>query len=247
MFHLIREYFAASEDRPPRKGRARKLAGLFAFEFVVVLLGVLAAQLLQSWMADRGDRANAQEAMASYRAIIPEVLTVAEFRWRTAPCLQKRMLSYAKIAGANGTIPDRDIQTPDMPMPSVPIWTKPTRALVERCYGREEVQRYDAVALLVKMIAERQRAIEADWTIFGLLAEEVAPAMDEDRSAVRLAAARVSGSLGNISSNSARLKQILAPLGYDDESLRAWSKMKGACSTEANTPRPLPQPKPSSS
>ena len=58
MFQAVRAFFGsvARIGATLRTSKARRVATLFLFEFVVVVLGVLAAQLLQSAAADRQSR-----------------------------------------------------------------------------------------------------------------------------------------------------------------------------------------------
>ena len=61
MFQAVRAFFGsvARIGATLRTSKARRVATLFLFEFVVVVLGVLAAQLLQSAAADRQSRNDA--------------------------------------------------------------------------------------------------------------------------------------------------------------------------------------------
>ena len=48
MFHAVRQWWGS--------GRGKITARLFAFEFLVVVAGVLTAQALANWVADRADQ-----------------------------------------------------------------------------------------------------------------------------------------------------------------------------------------------
>ena len=58
MFAALRSYFRPSGDpaAPASRRRWHRTLRLFAFEFLVVVAGVLAAQGLQSWVAEREHR-----------------------------------------------------------------------------------------------------------------------------------------------------------------------------------------------
>lgn len=78
--------------------RWRRLASTFVFDFVVVLLGVLAAQQLQVWVQQRAahERMVAEHARAS--AETARALQAARV-WEVAvPCLEQRMVEIMTLA-----------------------------------------------------------------------------------------------------------------------------------------------------
>src|SRR5437868_7784966 len=70
-----------------RSHRLQRTGRLFLFEFVVVLLGVLAAQMLQGWVADRQSRRQASAAVAQLRVEAATMVSQAGFWRRSGPCL----------------------------------------------------------------------------------------------------------------------------------------------------------------
>ena len=84
MFAALRSFFRPSGDPVgPRKGRRwDRTLRLFAFEFVVVVAGVLAAQALQSWAAERSQRASGRVLLAGARQNVQSFSGVLGF-WPT--------------------------------------------------------------------------------------------------------------------------------------------------------------------
>ena len=118
MFKALRDYFSGAEARPPRRRRARRLVQLFAFEFVVVLLGVLAAQLLQDWYAERKDARRAQAVLAAFAGETRRFVTTAEYRDRAHACEMARLARLAELVRTGGTADEAERATPLMPSPS---------------------------------------------------------------------------------------------------------------------------------
>ena len=139
MFKALRDYFSGAEARPPRRRRARRLVQLFAFEFVVVLLGVLAAQLLQDWYAERKDARRAQAVLAAFAGETRRFVTTAEYRDRAHACEMARLARLAELVRTGGTADEAERATPLMPMPIITDWSDDTRQIVARHAGETEL------------------------------------------------------------------------------------------------------------
>ena len=55
MFHAVRQWWG--------EGCGKATARLFAFEFLVIVAGVLVAQALANWVAERGQRAEGERLL----------------------------------------------------------------------------------------------------------------------------------------------------------------------------------------
>ncbi|HQR40536.1 MAG TPA: hypothetical protein PLF26_19290, partial [Blastocatellia bacterium] len=77
-----------------------RLAGLFVFEFVVVLLGVLAAQAVADWAEDRrlAHEADVQFEQARQQAIL--AASVQKYWANVGPCLIERARTVASAAAS---------------------------------------------------------------------------------------------------------------------------------------------------
>jgi hypothetical protein len=188
--------FKAVRDSSTKAGalfrgrRLRRTARLFVFEFVVVLLGVLAAQMLQNFVAERRSRGDAAFAYDQLRQNIANLKAIAYYWDRSAPCLIDHVERIAEAASAGRMLPANAIGRPALPTPEFTEWTEPTRAAVERRYGPQVVADHDAVGQQAEIILGFNREIASDWSAFPLLDERLGTASAEDQANVRLAAAR---------------------------------------------------------
>jgi hypothetical protein len=190
MFKAVR-HFANHADAVLRSHRFRRTARLFIFEFVVVLLGVLAAQMLQDFMAERRSRGDAAFAHDQLLQNIANLKAIADFWDRSAPCLIDHVQMIAEAASAGKELPARAIGRPALPTPEFTEWTEPTRAAVERRFGPQVVADHDSVGQQAQIIVGFNREIASDWSVFPLLDERLGAPSPEDRANIRLAAARV--------------------------------------------------------
>jgi hypothetical protein len=188
--------FKAVRDSSTKAGalfrghRLQRTARLFVFEFVVVLLGVLAAQMLQDFVAERRSRGDAAFAYGQLQQNIANMKAIAIFWGRSAPCLIDHVQMIAKAASAGRTLPTDAIGRPALPTPEFTEWTEPTRAAVERRFGPQIVADHDAVGQQAQIILGFNREIASDWSAFPLLDGRLGGASVEDRANVRLAAVR---------------------------------------------------------
>jgi hypothetical protein len=188
--------FKAVRDRSRRGGalfrghRLQRTARLFLFEFVVVLLGVLAAQMLQDFVAERRSRDDAAFAYDQLQQNIANMKAIANFWDRSAPCLIDHVQRVAEAASVGRPLPTNAIGRPALPTPEFTEWTEATRAAVERRFGPEVVADHDSVGQQAQIILGFNREIASDWSAFPLLDEGLGNPSVEDRANVRLSAAR---------------------------------------------------------
>ena len=234
MFAALREYFSGPEEPLPRRGRGRRLAQLFAFEFIVVLLGVLAAQLLQDWFSERRDARLAHAAVGSFDEEVKRFVTTAEYRLRVHQCEIGRLARLRELIRTGGSATEAERESPLMPMPAITEWSDEMRQLVARHVSSQALNRHGAMRILAQMISERQRQLEDQWADFRLLAPE---ALDsENKGELALAAARSSGLLSAIDMNMSFVRQYAPDVQPDSKSLERLIVMEHPCSGAASRP-----------
>jgi hypothetical protein len=189
MFKAVRDN-SAKAGALFRNDRVQRSARLFLFEFIVVLLGVLAAQVLQNFVAERRSRGEAAFAYDQLRQNIANLKAIGSFWNRSAPCLIDHVEDIARAASAAKMLPGSEIGRPALPTPEFTEWTEATRAAVEGRYGPQVVADHDSVGQQAQIIIGFNREIASDWSAFALLDERLGTASAEDRANVRLAAAR---------------------------------------------------------
>ena len=236
MFKALREYFARPEERPPIRGRGRRLSALFLFEFVVVVLGVLAAQLLQDWFAARAEERRGREAVAAFEREAQQFATTSAFRVRTHECEAGRLRELVRLARSGSAATSEQRAMPMMPMPLITRWEEGTRTAVQRHADPELIQRYDGLLILATMMSERQRRLEDQWADFRLLDVESGPLQPEHRPTLTLAGARAMGLLYAIDMNAEIVVGNLPGFKVDEDRMKAISKVDHPCAKHAATP-----------
>ena len=105
MFKAIRGQISRwrklSVPRPVRL-QIWRYSGLFMFEFVVVLLGVLAAQMLQESAANARARGDARVTVERAATEVASFRATSEYWLSAGPCLERRMDQLMRAA-ATGT------------------------------------------------------------------------------------------------------------------------------------------------
>jgi len=201
MFQAVRKYFAALsppalDERKIR--RARRLAGLFLFEFVVVVLGVLVAQMLQERAATARAETDARVAVARAASEAATFRATSEYWLRAGPCLETRMDELMRAA-ANNT-PDSISRgpRPRMPLSAFTPWSETTTMTARRVYGDRLVSRYAALETMAAKMAQDSHELAGEWALLGLIDPALGAVGREDRFNARLAAGRIKGWLASL-------------------------------------------------
>ena len=200
MFQAVRKYFTSSrlalDERKLR--RARRLAALFLFEFVVVVLGVLAAQMLQEYFADARAQREVAATVERARREAAGFRATSEYWLAAAPCLDRRMDELMRAAAGGVDRPELHGPRPRMPLSASTPWSEATMNAARQIYGDEEVSVYFALHIMAAKMAEDSHELAGDWALLGLADPRLGPVSREDRINARLAAARMRGRLASI-------------------------------------------------
>jgi hypothetical protein len=217
MFKAVREN-SDGAGATFRHHRLRRTARLFLFEFVVVLLGVLAAQMLQNWAASRQARDEARLAVEQTRRDIAGLAAITRFWERSAPCLIDHVTTIARVAAAGGTLSSQQLGRPALPTPDAAAWSDATRSAVEQNIGVTAVQDHDDNAVApADIIRGYNREIANEWAVFGLLDPAFGQPSALDRANVRLAAARVRTLLKMQAYKVREMKRVTDRLGIAED------------------------------
>jgi hypothetical protein len=109
MFRAIREAFGRWRDpalSTTRRRRSARIAKLFLFEFVVVVTGVLVAQMLQEYFANARAARDATMTVERARAEAAAFRATSEYWLAAAPCLESRMDELMRAAAVGVDRPD---------------------------------------------------------------------------------------------------------------------------------------------
>ena len=183
MFAAVREQWAQWRGMrfpEPTRRRLRKLSGLFLFEFVVVVAGVLVAQMLQEYFA--GVRAQrevsatverARQEAAGFRA-------TSEYWLAAAPCLERKMDALMRMAAEGADRPELHGPRPPMPLSALTPWSEATMNSARQIYGDEEVTVYLALQTEARKMAEDSHELAGDWALLGLADRKFGPVSREE-------------------------------------------------------------------
>jgi hypothetical protein len=212
MFQTVRHWWQG--------GRGKIAARLFLFEFLVVVAGVLTAQGLANWVADRAEQRAVTEEDRRVRYEIGRARQVARIWSAAAPCLTEQAERVARMASADRPADPSELNLPRFIGYTVePVSPDMNREFHER-FGNKQADNYAIVMTASATLVEAYRDVRRSWDRFALLDPALGPASPLDRATVRDQAiqlrsqlALIKGSAELIESTAASLK--IAPLRSD--------------------------------
>ena len=188
MFQAVREWWGG--------GRWRRPARLFAFEFVVVMAGVLAAQALQSWGAERSDRQRGLLQVAGAQRNARSLGATISFWTLYGPCLRDHVRRIAVAAGSGGTLTQQQIGRPALPSVPLTQWTEDGRQHALLAIGEPELAGLVMLNVIATTTSDVQAEIGREWATLRLIDPALGQALPDDRSRVRQAAAVIDNRIG---------------------------------------------------
>lgn len=179
-------------------GRGKSTARLFAFEFVVVMAGVLAAQWLSNLAESRSAQRRLDAALERIERDAGYNMAAAQVWRKAAPCLDERMTLIMRSASAGTALRPMDWRRPSIRMGYFdPLSEADDLLLRER--GQKEladtIQQFDSS---VNVMSQRLREMTDRWTAFELLDPANGPILREDRVEARHNASAIRTNLKGI-------------------------------------------------
>lgn len=206
MFRAVREAL--------NRAREKNLLGLFAFEFTVVLLGVLAAQGLQNWSRERELRTETLAAKARLERGFADSRGIVDV-WNAAlPCLRARVGAIMRTAATGETLAPGFAGRPFLPAADDYSESAETYARLTELLGNDVVMRLREMPERIGIIDTVSGEISARWEVFRLLDPQYGPVSLADRSAARLAGAEILSHFRRIDASilmMTKLSERLAP------------------------------------
>jgi hypothetical protein len=187
MFKAVRGSF--------RGRRLQRTARLFAFEFVVVVAGVLVAQGLADWVRDRTDRADgrrlAVEATDQARGYQRSLNFWAKF----GPCVRSHVADIARAASTGRSLTAVEIGRPALPSGDAGAFDSEDWRKIRQVVPKD---RADALLVIDRTVQTYNDFISdtaRQWALFRVIDSSVGRPSDEDRSRVRQAAAIIDNNI----------------------------------------------------
>lgn len=217
MFAAVREKLVGAW----RKLREGSLAKLFVFEFVVVMLGVLAAQAVADWAERRNAIARMEEERRAFLEVFARIVPIAEGWKVAAPCLDERMTGIMQAASSGQQVGSGYLRRPALYGLNIDPIGKESFLLLTRQYGEAEASEISRVARNVPNLDTRITALVEDWKAMSLMDPANGEISEGDRLEVRKAASAGKAHLVAININADNLLDSARILGVEADRLAA--------------------------
>jgi len=209
MFRAVRLWWAS--------GRGKETSRLFVFELTVVMIGVLAAQQVSNWASNREALQQVEsvheDIVHSYRQyrLIAHTYDVA------IPCLEKRRQLLLRLAASGAPVaPELLNYAPVAGMGPDEISPDDYRLLGKR-YGHKAADLIGSVQFTLELARDNGRALATQWFDFQRLDSRYGTVSDEDRSAARAAAVKVSSYLAGLQKSADMIIMLTDKMGIRDK------------------------------
>lgn len=209
MFQTVRHWWQG--------GRGKVTARLFAFEFLVVVLGVMVAQGAADWARSQADRSDGRELVARLVAAGRSLNRVSNYWYLHGSCLRRHVDHIAREAVAGHSMAMKDVGRPGLPNIvdlnlSQDDWRKVTLAV-----GPERAQALSEFHPLSDSIQQYSTDISNEWATFKLLDSSIGPPSAGDQERVRVATAIVDNRLRWLIFNIKQARQGLVAAGLQPD------------------------------
>ncbi|WP_308515083.1 hypothetical protein [Sphingomonas flavescens] len=205
MFHAVRHWWGS--------GRGKVTARLFAFEFLVVVAGVLTAQGLANWVSDRAEQRAIGEEDKRVRYEIGRARQVARIWSAATPCLVARVESIARHAAAADPVDTKELRVPQFIGYTVEPFSPDMNREFHDRFGNDRVDNYAVVITGTGGLVDSYRAVRRGWDRFALLDPSLGATSPADRATVRDVAVQVRSQLDQIRASAAMVEATAARLG----------------------------------
>ena len=189
MFAAIREWRSS--------GQARHIAGLFAFEFVVIVAGVLTAQWVAGWADERASLRDIELANSRIEKELSHNLGKAMIWTAALPCLRGRMESIMRLGPGETIEPNSSVRPRLEPFLPIDLNDEQAGYFRER-YGDERADRLREMQQNLESAQSNNEPIVHLWGRIILADPARGPVAPSDRDQARVAAADILAELRGI-------------------------------------------------
>ena len=207
MFQSVRHWW--------HEGSGGRLARLCAFEFMVVVAGVLTAQALANWVSDRSERGAVRAENERIRYEIGRARQNARVWMAAAPCLEGRVEGIIRKASSEEGLNPDELKLPEVIGYTIgPISPDIDRAFRSQ-YPVAIVDTYGSTSSASTMIVEIYRNVRRDWDRFALMDPDLGPSSAADRATVRDIGVQIRSQLRRLQAQAQSIEQSAARLRID--------------------------------
>ena len=200
MFQTVRHWWTG--------GRGKVTARLFAFEFVVVVAGVLTAQALANLVASRAEDRVIREENDRVHYEIGRARQNARIWAVAAPCLEQRVDTVLRTASEEGGLATDDLTAPQFAGYTVEPLPEDMRRAMGARLGVKAIDDYAALSSVTGSIVDDYRDVRRGWDRFALLDPSLGSPSEADRATVRDVAIQVRSRLRHIRINAAYVESV---------------------------------------
>ena len=206
MFGTVRHWWGS--------GRGKVTARLFAFEFAVVVLGVLVAQGVAEWAQTQADRKDGQDLVARLADSGRSLDAISNYWRKHGPCLRRHVDHIAREAVAGHSMAMDEIGRPGLPNVTDLILSENDWRKVALAVGPARAQAMSDFHVGADGIERYSSDISNQWATFKLLDKAIGPPSAEDQARVRAATAIIDDRLRWLIFNRQQTEQELAKAGF---------------------------------
>lgn len=205
MFQAVRHWWTG--------GRGKVTARLFAFEFVVVLLGVLVAQWVADWAGDRTAHERLDLAIVRLDRDIESNLHSAEAWQRTLPCFQERVGTIMRYAATGQDVPHELLVRPALRGFQQQPLSEEDDLLLRRSGDEQRASNYTDFDEARLSAVDAAADLANHWLALAVLDPIYGPVDDGDRTNARHDAAQMLSSLRRLDVLSRQMLAVGKDLG----------------------------------
>ena len=187
MFHAVRQWWG--------EGCGKATARLFAFEFLVIVAGVLVAQALANWVAERGQRAEGERLLGQTMEIGRGLQRDLSYWQRYGTCLRRHVATVSRAAADGDVLSAERIGRPALPAPPGVALSSDDWRRIRDVIPEERAGALISVIGTAETYSSAVADIAAQWATFRLLDGATGSPSAADRAEVRLAATRIDNNL----------------------------------------------------
>jgi hypothetical protein len=204
MFQTVRHWWGS--------GRGKVTARLFLFEFLVVVAGVLTAQALANWVADRAEQRAVSEEDKRVRYEIGRARQVARLWTAATPCLTERIEDIARQASTSHAVDPRELKVPRFIGYTVEPFSPDMNREFHDRFGNDRVDNYAVVSSASTTLVNTYRDVRRGWDRFALLDPALGPSSAADRATVRDVAVQLRSQVDLIRASAEMIESTAAGL-----------------------------------
>jgi hypothetical protein len=205
MFQTVRHWWQG--------GRGKVTLRLFLFEFLVVVAGILTAQTLANWVADRAEQRAVNEEDKRVRYEIGRARQVARLWSAATPCLVERVERIARQASTGDPVDPGELKVPRFIGYTVEPFSPDMNREFHDRFGNERVDNYAVVTSASLTLINTYRDVRSGWDRFALLDPALGPSSAADRATVRDVAVQLRSQLDLIRGSAQMIESTAARLG----------------------------------